>query len=81
MTAVLSNGQKMTRQADVDEQTGNVFFSWAAPPGTSINKLVVDGSSFTGDYVLLDDFGFIFGHPSFGPKRGSFQVTPEKNRC
>ena len=60
LSAVLSNGRRVTRQADVSEQSGNVFFSWVAPPGTSIKKLAVDGSEFTGDYVLLDDFGFIF---------------------
>ncbi len=62
LSAVLSNGQRLARQADVSEQSGNVFFSWVAPPGTSIKALAVDGSEFTGDYVLLDDFGFIFGN-------------------
>ena len=61
VSAVLSSGQRLTREADVSEQSGNVFFSWVAPPGTSIKALAVDGSEFTGDYVLLDDFGFIFG--------------------
>ncbi|TWU08104.1 DUF1592 domain-containing protein [Stieleria varia] len=76
LSAVLSNGQRLTRQADVSEQTGNVFFSWVAPPGTSIEKLAVDGSKFTGDYVLLDDFGFIFGERL--PQRGGDFQSPNQ---
>ncbi|MCR9293075.1 MAG: DUF1592 domain-containing protein [bacterium] len=64
LAAVLSNGQRMPRQAVISESSGNVFFSWVAPPGTSIEKLAVDGSGFSGDYVLLDDFGFIFANPA-----------------
>lgn len=59
LSAVLSGGQRITRQADISDESGNVFFSWVAPPGKSIGKLAVDGSDFSGDYVLLDDFGFI----------------------
>ena len=63
LTAVLSNGQRITRHADISDDSGNVFFSWVAPPGKSIDKLAVDGSEFSGDYVLLDDLGFIFANP------------------
>ncbi len=62
LTAVLSNGQRLSREAKVDDQSGNVFFSWVAPPGTTIKKLAVDGSAYSGDYFLLDDFGFIFAN-------------------
>jgi len=63
LSAVLSDGQRITREAGIGDDTGNVFFSWVAPPGKSIDKLAVDGSEFSGDYVLLDDFGFIFANP------------------
>jgi mono/diheme cytochrome c family protein len=39
--------------------TGTTFFSFMAHPGELIKSLVVDGSQFSGDYVLIDDIGFI----------------------
>jgi hypothetical protein len=59
LTAVLSDGNETSRQAEIDPDQGNVFYSFVAPPGTVIRKLRVDGSQFSGDYVLLDDIGFI----------------------
>lgn len=59
LTAVLSDGNETSRQAEIDPDQGNVFFSFVAAPGTVIRKLRVDGSRFSGDYVLLDDIGFI----------------------
>lgn len=38
---------------------GNTFFSFAAVPGEGVKSLLVDGSQFSGDYVVLDDLGFI----------------------
>ncbi len=75
LTAILSDGQRMTRTADISEQSGNIFFSWVAPPRTSIKRLAVDGSKFSGDYVLLDDFGFIF---SGGLSASSNRELPNK---
>jgi hypothetical protein len=37
----------------------NTFASFAADDGRSIKRLLVDGSRFSGDYVLLDDLAFI----------------------
>ena len=37
----------------------NTFVSFAADDRRRIKRLVVDGSQFTGDYVLLDDLAFI----------------------
>ncbi|MEZ6067141.1 MAG: DUF1592 domain-containing protein [Planctomycetaceae bacterium] len=59
LTAVLSDGNETSRQAEIDPDQGNVFFSFVASPGAVIRKLRVDGSQFSGDYVLLDDIGFI----------------------
>lgn len=59
LTAAFSDGKEITRQAEIDPDKGNVFFSFVAPPRTVIRRLRVDGSQFSGDYVLLDDFGFI----------------------
>ncbi len=39
--------------------SGTTFFSFTAHPGELIKSLVVDGSQFSGDYVLIDDIGFI----------------------
>ncbi|CAN5906478.1 hypothetical protein BH11VER1_BH11VER1_07660 [soil metagenome] len=38
---------------------GNTLFTFRAPSGRFIKELKVDGSRFSGEYVLLDDFGFI----------------------
>ncbi len=59
LTAVLSDGNETSRQAEIDPDQGNVFFSFVASPGTVIRRLRVEGSQFSGDYVLLDDIGFI----------------------
>ncbi|MDA1054915.1 MAG: DUF1592 domain-containing protein [Planctomycetota bacterium] len=59
LTAILSDGHEVSRQAEIDPDKGNVFFSFVAPPDTVIRRLRVDGSHFSGDYVLLDDIGFI----------------------
>jgi hypothetical protein len=59
LTAVFSDGKEVTRQSEIDSDKGNVFFSFVAPPKTVIRRLRVDGSHFSGDYVLLDDIGFI----------------------
>ena len=37
----------------------NTFASFAAREGRHIKRLAVDGSAFSGDYVLLDDLAFI----------------------
>jgi hypothetical protein len=38
---------------------GTTFFSFAAVPGESVKSLFVDGSQFSGEYLVLDDLGFI----------------------
>jgi len=79
LTAILSSGQPMERQAEISQASGNVFFSWVAPPGTEIRKLAIDGSNFSGDYVLLDDLGLITDAPWTLPKTqsaGSTTPTP-----
>lgn len=38
---------------------GTRFVSFAAVPGEVIKSLAVDGSQFTGDYVLVDDLAFV----------------------
>ena len=37
----------------------NVFASFAAKNGHTIRRLAIDGTDFSGDYVLLDDLAFI----------------------
>ncbi len=63
LTAHFSSGTTAPRSAEIATGAGtdNTFFSWYAPPGERITKLTVDGSQFSGDYVLIDDLGFITG--------------------
>jgi len=54
---------------------GTTFFSFTAVPGETITSLIIDGSKFSGDYVLLDDLGFITnGKPR---RAGALQTKPE----
>jgi hypothetical protein len=48
LTATLAEGTDATK-----------FFSFTALPGERITRLDVDGSGFSGDYVLLDDLAFV----------------------
>jgi len=60
LTAVFTDATETTLRASIAEgPVGTTFFSFAAHPGESIKKLIVDGSQFSGDYVLLDDIGII----------------------
>jgi hypothetical protein len=63
LTAHFSSGESASLSDEIGTGAGkdNTFFSWYAPPGTGITKLTVDGSQFSGDYVLIDDLGFITG--------------------
>ncbi|WP_395750585.1 DUF1592 domain-containing protein [Prosthecobacter sp.] len=54
---------------------GTTFFSFAAVPGESVKSLLVDGSQFSGDYVVLDDLGFI---TSGQPRAVARQTLPAK---
>jgi hypothetical protein len=59
LSVVFSNGKAIEHSEEISEARGNLFFSWTAPKGDRIVKLVVDGTDYSGDYVLLDDLGFI----------------------
>ena len=63
LTAHFSSGETapLTDQIAPNAGEDNTFFSWQAPPGEKITDVTVDGSQFSGDYVLLDDLGFITG--------------------
>lgn len=60
LTARFSDGTETRITSMIEEgPSGTTFFSFAAIPGETIRKLHVDGSGFSGDYVLLDDIGLI----------------------
>ncbi len=60
LTAVFSDATETAISANIAEgASGTTFFSFSAHPGETIKKLIVDGSQFSGDYVLLDDIGII----------------------
>jgi hypothetical protein len=53
---------------------GTTFFSFAAVPGEGVKSLLVDGSRFSGDYLVLDDLGFI----TSGKVKSSLGFSPKK---
>jgi len=71
LTARFSDGTETKLTAPIaDGKAGTTFFSFAAVPGETIKSLVVDGAKFSGEYVLLDDLGFITtgkAHPNAAP--------------
>ena len=65
MTVRFSGGGTHTLSAELPEGAGkgNTFFAFRAPEGEHITEVQVDGSKFSGNYVLLDDLGFITATP------------------
>lgn len=60
LTARFSDATETKISATLAEgPDATTFFSFAAVPGERITRLDVDGSGFSGDYVLLDDLAFI----------------------
>lgn len=53
--------------AMAEGEAGTTFVSFSAPPGEGVKKLIVDGSGFSGDYVLLDDLAVIQSGLGFSP--------------
>ena len=69
LTVTFSGGgtHTLADEIPVGEAVGNTFYSFRAPDGESITALHVDGSGFSGNYVLLDDLGFITNGGSGDP--------------
>jgi mono/diheme cytochrome c family protein len=69
MTVKFSGGGTHTLSAELPEGAGkgNTFFAFRAPAGEHITELQIDGSKFSGNYVLLDDLGFITATPNAAP--------------
>lgn len=68
LTAVFTDATEQTISRDMAEgEAGTTFVSFSAPPGEALKKLVVDGSGFSGDYVLLDDLAVIQSSLGFSP--------------
>ncbi len=59
--AAFSGGGQHSLSADIPEGDGigNTFYSFRAPDGEGITGVSIDGAGFSGNYVLLDDLGFI----------------------
>ena len=62
---------KLTRAMPAGEGAGNTFFGFRAPAGQHIAELALDGSQFSGNYVLFDDLGFLTTSVAFA------QATPD----
>ena len=73
MTVKFSGGGEHTLSAELPEGAGkgNTFFAFRAPAGERITELHVDGSKFSGNYVLLDDLGFITATPGVAPQQAA----------
>lgn len=68
LTAIFTDATEQTISRDMAEgEAGTTFVSFSAPPGEAVKKLVVDGSGFSGDYVLLDDLAVIQSSLGFSP--------------
>lgn len=68
LNAEFGNDESEVREVELTEGAGkdNTFVCFKAPEGRSIRRLAIDGSDFTGDYVLLDDLAFITRDPPAG---------------
>ena len=79
LTAVFSDATETAIRSNIAEgASGTTFFSFAAHPGETIKKLIVDGSQFSGDYVLLDDIGIITNGVTQTLLSVQSQAKPEK---
>lgn len=67
LTANFTDGSSATLTAELPAGAGNTFFSFTAPPNEGVSTLRVDGSKFSGDFVLIDDLAFV---TSGGPATG-----------
>jgi len=83
LTAKFTDDTDISLTAEIAEgAAGTTLFTFASVPGESVKSLAVDGSKFSGDYVVLDDFGFITnGRPvkqTLLSVPSEKQVQPEK---
>jgi hypothetical protein len=81
MTVTFRGGGTHTLSADLSEGAGraNTFFAFRAPEGEHITELQVDGSKFSGNYVLLDDLGFITATPLDAPvQKATLNLSVER---
>jgi len=62
----LDDGSTKSVKVDLKEGAGadNVFVSFSAPSGRHIETLLIDGSRFSGPYLLLDDIAFVLSESS-----------------
>jgi hypothetical protein len=68
LTAEFDDHESDSTVVELTEGGGkdNSFVCFQAPQGRTIRRLVIDGSDFSGDYVLLDDLAFITRDPPAG---------------
>ncbi len=79
LTATLTDNSTLVREIQFNENDGNQFVSFRAPGRMGIKKLRVDGDDFSGDYVLLDDIGFVTnGKPQNSLPTVEVETKPEK---
>ncbi len=61
LIAEFSNGKsrQISHFLKPGPNVANTFFSFSAPPKEHITQLRIDGSKFSGDFLVLDDFAFM----------------------
>ena len=65
---------RLTHKIPVGEGAGNTFFGFRAPEGQHLTELLLDGSQFSGSYVLADDLGFLTKRIAVPEEKGGVVV-------
>ncbi len=80
VTAQYTNGASRTVPVELAAGAGsdNVFLAFRAPEGSRINRLTIDGSQFSGDYVLVDDLAMIVDEQTVPATVAGREVPKEK---
>ena len=77
LTATFDGGGSKSRTLRFGPETGNLFVAFRAPLGRRVRTLRIDGSAFSGDYVLIDDIGFLTDGPARGAPTAKQRPEPE----
>lgn len=76
LSATFTNGSTKASSATIEEgPSGTTYFSFAAPEGETIRRLKIDGSQFSGEFLLIDDIAFV---TNGRPQRPSVDQTADK---
>ncbi|MEM1227152.1 MAG: DUF1592 domain-containing protein [Planctomycetota bacterium] len=66
VTVTLNDHQRISRTANIREGSGNTFFGFKIPPGSSAVNVTVDGAAYGGKFVALGDIAVVTGPAKTG---------------